>query len=262
MKPQRLLCVLLTVTCLHATASEPTPTVSLTVPAANTLPAGPLGASIASGRDALQNTGQRLPVFVGSGLSCKNCHLGNGTEVGTEANSAPFVGVMARYPQYSARHGAVITLEQRINDCFQRSLNGRPLPLDHPALVDMVAYMTWLSQGVPVGANVAGQGIPPLQLNQPADTARGEAVYQAKCQACHGADGGGTQGADGGYLFPPLWGPQSFNSGAGMTRHATAAGFIKHKMPRGAGDTLTDDEAWDVAAFILSKPRPTFTGQE
>ena len=241
-----------------AAHAEAPPSVALTVSTAATLPDGALGESIVRGRRYLADTPAQLPEFVGNGLACRHCHPGRNGEVGTEANAAPFVGVVGRFPQYSARHGGLITLEQRIDDCFERSLNGRALPLDHPALIDMLAYMRWLSQGVPVGAVVQGHGIPALTLEREPDVAHGEAIYQAKCLACHGADGSGTLDGDGRYLFPPLWGPQSFNNGAGMNRQTTAAGFIKHKMPFGADDSLSDEEAWDVAGFVLAQPRPLF----
>ncbi|WP_190275546.1 c-type cytochrome [Allochromatium vinosum] len=109
-----------------------------------------------------------------------------------------------------------------------------------------------------MGTVVQGHGIPALPLEREPDVAHGETLYQAKCLACHGADGSGTLDSDGRYMFPPLWGPQSFNSGAGMSRQSTVAGFIKHKMPFGADDSLSDDEAWDVAGFLLSHPRPLF----
>jgi thiosulfate dehydrogenase len=243
---------------LVAYAGEPAPTVVLTVPTAATLPSGALGESVARGRRYLSDTPVQLPAFVGNGLACQHCHPGRDGEVGTEANAAPFVGVVGRFPQYSARHAGLITLKQRIDDCFERSLNGRALPLDHPALIDILAYMSWLSQDVPVGAVVAGHGIPALTLERKPDVVHGEAIYQAKCLACHGTDGGGMLDADGRYLFPPLWGPRSFNAGAGMSRQTTAAGFIKHKMPFGADDSLSDAEAWDVAGFVLTHPRPFF----
>ena len=235
--------------------------VPLRVPAATTLPPGPLGESIARGRDYLAQTKERLPDFVGNGLACKNCHLGNGVEVGTEANAGPFVGVVAGFPQYRSRDGAVNTLEQRINSCFERSLNGQPLPLDHPAMIDMVAYMTWLSQGVPVGTQPEGHGMPQLRLPREPDLTQGLAVYQAKCLACHGSDGAGLANPAGGYVFPPLWGAHSFNIAAGMARHFTAAGFIKHNMPLGQGNSLSDDEAWDVAAYVITQDRPDFPGK-
>lgn len=241
--------------------NEAPPTVPLVIPSASSLPAGEMGESINRGRAYLAKTRDLLPGFVGNGLTCKNCHLGNGTEVGVIADAGPWIGVVAGFPQYRSRDGRVSILEQRINSCFERSMNGNSLSLDHPAMVDMVAYMTWLSQGVPVGSAVAGQGIPLLELEQPPDTARGAAIYQAKCVACHGVAGAGLVNPDGGYVFPPLWGSQSFNIAAGMARHFTASGFIKHNMPLDQGNSLSDEEAWDVAAYVITQERPDFPGK-
>lgn len=260
MKDKILMTALITAASLGQ-ASEVQPNVPLVIPSATSLPAGEMGASILRGRAYLTKTGELLPAFVGNGLTCKNCHLGNDTEVGVIADAGPWVGVVASFPQYRGRDGRVSILEQRINSCFERSLNGKPLPLDHPAMVDMVAYMTWLSQGVPVGAAVVGQGMSQLELARAPDTTRGAALYQAKCLACHGVAGAGLPGPDGGYVFPPLWGPQSFNIAAGMARHFTAAGFIKHNMPLGQGNSLSDDEAWDVAAYVITQERPDFPGK-
>ncbi|NCA88605.1 MAG: c-type cytochrome [Gammaproteobacteria bacterium] len=260
MKANYFLAVLLTVGGLCQAGDAPS-SLPLPVPAAASLPAGPLGESIVRGRAYLAQTKERLPDFVGNGLACKNCHLGNGIEVGTEPHAGPFVGVVAGFPQYRSRDGAVNTLEQRINSCFERSLNGKPLPLDHPAMIDMVAYMTWLSQGVPVGTQPGGHGMPQLKLPRSPDLAQGKAVYQARCLACHGIDGSGLANPAGGYVFPPLWGPQSFNIAAGMARHFTAAGFIKHNMPLGQGNSLSDDEVFDVAAYVIHQDRPDFPGK-
>lgn len=260
MKANYFLAVLLTVGGLCQAGDAPS-SLPLPVPAAASLPAGPLGESIVRGRAYLAQTKERLPDFVGNGLACKNCHLGNGIEVGTEPHAGPFVGVVAGFPQYRSRDGAVNTLEQRINSCFERSLNGKPLPLDHPAMIDMVAYMTWLSQGVPVGTQPEGHGMPQLKLPRSPDLAQGKAVYQARCLACHGIDGSGLANPAGGYVFPPLWGPQSFNIAAGMARHFTAAGFIKHNMPLGQGNSLSDDEVFDVAAYVIHQDRPDFPGK-
>lgn len=260
-RPGQILAIVLMAVPYLAQTGDAPHTVPLQIPSPDSLPSGEMGESIVRGRAYLAKTGERLPAFVGNGLTCKNCHLGNDTEVGVIANAAPFVGVVASFPQYRSRDGAVNLLEQRINSCFERSMNGKSLPLDHPAMVDMVAYMTWLSQGVPVGVVVAGHGMPQLELARAPDMAQGEAIYQAKCLACHGVAGAGLRGTDGGYVFPPLWGPQSFNIAAGMARHFTAAGFIKHKMPLGQGNSLGDDEAWDVAAYVISQERPDFAGK-
>ena len=92
----------------------------------------------------------------------------------------------------------------------------------------------------------------------------GERTFEKRCAACHGKDGAGLPASRElvhGYVFPPLWGSNSFNDGAGLHRVLTAAKFVKAKMPLGKAD-LTDDEAFDVAAFINSKPRPHMANLE
>lgn len=143
-------------------------------------------------------------------------------------------------------------------------MNGKPLPLDSREMKAFVAYIHFLSRGVPVGASLEGAGTkasPPP--NRRADPAAGEAIFKAKCAACHGENGQGLRagqpGDAQGYVFPPLWGPDSFNNGAGMNRMLTAVNFIRHNMPQGttyANPVLTDEQAYDVTAYILSKPRP------
>ncbi len=167
----------------------------------------------------------------------------------------PLVGIYARFPQYRSRAGATQIIGDRVNDCFKRSMNGTPLDPESRDMRDMVAYMAFLSLGYPVGAEVEGQGfprVPPL----PGDTTRGAALFASKCVACHGSDGQGTD------LAPPVWGPNSYNIGAGMARVRTAAGFIKELMPQTAPRTLTAQEAYDVATYINTRPRPDFKGKE
>lgn len=194
--------------------------------------------------------------IAGNHMACKNCHL----QAGKQANTMGFVGVAARFPTYRGRENREVTLEERINGCFERSLNGRPLPTDSPEMQAIVAYMQWLSQDVPKGAKVSGQGLPEIQLLQrAASPEKGKGVYQQKCALCHQPTGAGLrlnpqQPADG-YVYPPLWGPDSFNNGAGMGRVITAARYIKANMPFGSPN-LTDEEAFDVAAFINSMARP------
>jgi thiosulfate dehydrogenase len=151
--------------------------------------------------------------------------------------------------------------EDRINECMQRSMHGKPLPMDSPEMIAMASYLRSLgAQYAAMGAS-AKKAVEPPAFKTPArraDPAMGQVVYSTRCSACHGADGSGlpaTGDLRKGYLFPPLWGPDSFNDGAGMGRVLTAARFIKARMPLGKAD-LTDDEAFDVAAFINSKPRP------
>lgn len=208
-------------------------------------------ASVRRGRALLTHTRDSLPRHVGNALVCTNCHL----EAGTRQYGMPWVGVYARFPQYRSRAGATQLIEDRVNDCFKRSLNGVPLVPESRDMRDIVAYMAFLSSGYPVGAEVEGQGLPKLEPVA-TDTTRGRAIYLARCVRCHGADGEGTPTA------PPVWGDGSFNIGAGMARVRTAATFIKHWMPHDSAGVLTVQEAYDVAAFVDAQPRPDFEGKE
>src|SRR5688572_15061528 len=194
------------------------------------------------------NTRDSLPQHVRNKLRCVSCHMGDGLK----PNEMPYVGVYARFPQYRARSATVEIIEDRINDCFERSMNGRALPRDSRAMRDIVAYFAFLSHGVPVGSRVEGQGIPRIEPPLAGDSARGQQVFTTRCAICHGADGLGTNAA------PPLWGPDSYNIGAGMARVRTAAAFIKQAMPFDRPGTLTPQEAFDVARYINSHPRPDY----
>ncbi|MGH7718792.1 MAG: c-type cytochrome [Gemmatimonadaceae bacterium] len=207
--------------------------------------------AVRRGRALMQATRESLPAHVGNALRCVSCHMGEGLR----PDAMPWVGVYGQFPQYRSRSGKVIELEDRINDCFERSMNGRALARDGRDMVDIVAYMAFLSYGIPVGAEVAGQGIPRLDP-LPADTVRGAQVYAANCVTCHGASGEGTVAA------PPVWGPRSYNIGAGMARVRTAAAFIKQAMPFDRPGSLTPQQAFDVAAYINSRPRPDHRGKE
>ena len=210
-------------------------------------------AAVRRGRALVTNTRDSLPANVGSQLRCVSCHMGDGLV----ANKMPYVGVYARFPQYRTRSATVEIIEDRINDCFERSLNGKALARDSRAMRDIVAYLAFLSYGIPVGAQVEGQGLPRLDP-LPGDTARGRQVFETRCTICHGADGQGGKGAPGTLVGPPLWGPRSFNIGAGMARVRTAAAFIKVAMPYDNPGSLTAQQAFDVATYVTSRPRPDF----
>ena len=198
--------------------------------------------------------------FSGNNLACVSCHQASATK----KFAIPWVGAHATFPQYRGREDEVSTLQERVNGCRERSMAGKALPLDSREMKAFITYMHFLSKDVPVGSKVEGQGLPPFKApNRRADTVAGNTVYQEKCASCHGAEGAGVRaGAPGsatGYAFPPLWGKDSFNNGAGMSRLLFASSFIKTNMPLGAQHgqpQLTDDQAYDVAAFVLSKPRP------
>jgi len=207
-------------------------------------------AAVRRGRALVTNTRDSLPKNVGSKLRCVSCHMGEGLV----ANKMPYVGVYARFPQYRTRSATVEIIEDRINDCFERSLNGKALPRDSRPMRDLVAYFAFLSYGVPVGSQVEGQGLPRLDP-VPTDTVRGREVFTTRCAVCHGVDGQGTN------VAPPLWGPHSFNIGAGMARLRTAAAFIRVAMPFDNPGSLTPQQAYDVASYITSRPRPDFRGK-
>ena len=147
------------------------------------------------------------------------------------------------------------TLADRVNECFERSLNGRALPPDSSKLQAVVAYITWLSRGVPSGATLPWRGLQHIDSQRPLDSDNGKKVFASKCAFCHGSDGLGTMAA------PPVWGPQSYTIGSGMARVSVAAAFIKSNMPRSWGWSLSDDDAYDVAAYINAQSRPDFAGK-
>lgn len=193
--------------------------------------------------------------YINSRLACASCHLGAGSEPGTLSLAT----AVHRYPRTSPRSGGKETIEDRINGCMMRSMNGRALPLNSPEMLAMVAYLQSLADR-DAAAGASSRALhEPAAFRTPDRAARpdsGEPLFQKRCAACHGADGDGL-----GYVVPPLWGPNSFNDGAGLHRVIISARFIKAKMPLGRTD-LTDDEAYDVAAFVNSKGRPLIAGLE
>ena len=228
-------------------------------PAESTMPDGDYGKVIRLGEQVFMETGQYASRYVGNNLSCANCHL----DAGRKADSAPLWASFIHYPAFRSKTGQVDTLASRIQGCFQYSMNGKAPPADDPIITALQTYAFCLAKGAPVGTPVPGSGYPKLKKPaQPADYARGEKVYAQNCALCHGSDGLGQRAGDQ-QVFPPLWGPKSFNWGAGMHQLANAAGFIQANMPLGKGGTLSEQEAWDVAVFMNSHERPQdprFTG--
>lgn len=212
----------------------------------------PLRAEILRGRAILEATRESLPANVGNGLRCTSCHLDGGA-----AEVLGWKGVYARFPQYRSRNDGIQLIEDRINDCFERSMAGKKLPADTAPMRAIVAYFAWLSRDVPVTGGIAGGGklTAPFDALHP-DSARGAGIFQAQCARCHGTDGAGTP------LATPLWGDRSFTIGAGMARYRTAAAFVHANMPRDKPGTLSLQDALDVAAFVDSRPRKDFAGKE
>ncbi|MET0674981.1 MAG: c-type cytochrome [Bradyrhizobium sp.] len=243
-----------------------------TVPEVGALPNDAFGAQVRKGRDLITATYAHIgpevadPAkrFAGNNLACSNCHLA----AGTKKFGLPLFGLFELFPQYSARLGAEITIEDRVNSCMVRSMNGRELPNDGAEMQAIVAYIKFLSSGVAAGQVLPGLGAGAMpELKRAADPVRGKAIYASACLACHNTDGSGIRRSlpttDLGYMMPPLWGPDSFNDGAGMARLITAANFLHFNMPHGAdylNPQLSVEQAWDVAAFVISQPRPKKAG--
>ena len=197
--------------------------------------------------------------YSGNNLACANCHL----QKGAQAGSGSWVGVLERFPQFGGRGNKVGTIEDRINGCMERSMNGKMLPTYSDKMQAIVTYMDWLSEGLPENRKAEFKGYPKIKIPDVAvNLEKGEKVYKKECVICHGENGEGVINAVDGksYTYPPLWGADSFNDGAGMHRVITAAEFIKSNMPylQATWDNpkLTDEEAYNVAGYINSFSRP------
>lgn len=231
-------------------------------PDASSIPLGEEVELIQYGKELIVNTSEFLGpkgsvMKISNGMNCQNCHL----DAGTKPWGNNYAAVYATYPKFRERSGAVETISKRVNDCFERSLNGKKLDTLSKEMLAITAYIKWIGKGVARGVKPEGSGIVELPyLDRAADPKLGKLVYDQKCQSCHQANGEGILNADGkSYSFPPLWGKHSYNNGAGLFRLSRFAGYVKTNMPLGATHKqtlLTDEEAWDVAAFVNSQSRP------
>lgn len=215
------------------------------------------------GRELIVNTAKYLGpegsvLHISNGMNCQNCHL----EAGTKPWGNNYGAVYTTYPKFRDRSGGIETIYKRVNDCFERSLNGKALDTNSREMQAIYAYIKWLGEDLPKGQKPKGSGIQELPyLERAASPERGQTVYVQKCQSCHGANGEGVKNMDGNmYQYPPLWGQHSYNSGAGLFRLSRFAGYVKNNMPQGVdhlNPQLSNEEAWDVAAFVNSQPRPS-----
>lgn len=216
------------------------------------LPKNAFGDMVRKGHAIFVDTQGQVPELVGNGLNCVNCHM----DQGRLANSAPLWGAYTMYPAYRKKNDKVNTYAERIQGCFEFSMNGTPPAADSPEMTALIAFSYWLATGAPTGVDLPGRGYP--KVPQPEGgygIERGKQAYADQCAVCHGGDGLGQKAGET-YVFPPLWGKDSYNWGAGMHRINTAASFLKANMPLGKGGALSDQEAWDLAAFINSHERP------
>lgn len=243
----------LTVSGLFAVADDAAPS-----SAPQELPPGDLGKVVALGKEIVEKTGDHplSKPFVRNALTCSSCHL----DAGANPEAATFLGVATAYPAWSPREKRVITLEDRVLNCFMRSLNGVRPPNGSEVSVAVTSYITWLSSGERIAMNpkapLGPKHVPKLESDvKLADSGRGEMLYGDYCASCHGDGGLGTD--DG----PPVWGEMSYNDGAGLSRVDKLAAWLKIAMPLN-DPFLTEQEALDIAAYVNSHPRPKFILKE
>lgn len=216
-------------------------------PDQNTIPPGSHGDSIRKGALIFYRTPQFASQYADAKVSCGSCHA----EGGIQPYAVPMVGLSALFPMYNKRAGRIISLQDRIEECMVRSENGRPLPYDAPEMRAIVDYIGWLSQPQPARLPYVGRGLAALPDLKP-DATRGAVIYSQQCAGCHGVNGEGLA------RFPPLWGPNSFNDGAGISEIEKMAPFVQQNMPQNRKGILSAQDAFDVSAYIHAKPRPAF----
>jgi thiosulfate dehydrogenase len=207
------------------------------------------------GYNLMTHTGKYAARYVGNKLDCDDCHFKGGLTSGGKNGGLSIVGIGATYPQYRKRENYSVDLITRTNDCFRRSLNGRPLPPAGKEMTALVTYYQWISKGLPIYAEIPWLGLKHIESSHKPDGKHGKQLFEQKCSPCHGRNGQGIK-----EIAPPLWGKYSFNDGAGIKRPETFASFIHLNMPKGNSD-LTDTQALDIAAFITAQPRPHFAGR-
>ncbi len=229
-----------------------------TPPDTSTIPHDKFGEMVRYGRDLVVNTAKYIgpngivSKNLGNKMNCTNCHL----DAGTRPFGFNFFSSHARYPQYRGRENQVLTMGQRINNCIERPHNGTPLPLDSKEIVAMCCYIRWVGTNVPVGQHVKGDESLEIEyLDRAANPTKGAAIFAENCASCHGASGQGQWNADSStYVYPPLWGPHSYQVGSSPHRVIKLARFIKANMPNLKATwkkpVLTDEQCIDVAAFV------------
>jgi thiosulfate dehydrogenase len=227
-----------------------------------TIPQGKEGELISYGREMVLKTSS----FIGplgsvskaaNGMNCQNCHL----EGGTKPFGNNFGSVASLYPKFRPRSGSLESIEKRVNDCFERSLNGSAIDSLSKEMRGIVAYINWVGKEVPKGQKAVGSGLANLPwMERAANPVAGKKLYLQKCLICHGQEGEGQKlSPASNYIYPPLWGANSFTTGAGLFRISNFARYIYANMPNGSAfenPALTKEQAWDIAAYVLSMPRP------
>jgi thiosulfate dehydrogenase len=229
------------------TTTEPTAPERSYDPA--TIPSGPLGDTIRLGLQVFSDTPKYAAAYVGNKTSCGHCHI----DSGTKPYAMSLIGVTGMFPEYRQREKEVVTFEERIEQCFQRSEFGHRVPNNSPEMTGLVAYAQWLSKDQIVGKTPPGRGVVKLPSDITGDLDRGSVLYAKQCALCHGADGAGQLPT-----IPALWGAGAYSDGAGMNNVDRMAAFVQHNMPQTNPGSLSPQQAFDVATYVHSKPHPHF----
>jgi thiosulfate dehydrogenase len=231
-------------------------------PDVSTIPQSPEGDQIRYGMELIAKTSSYIGPLgsvskKANGMNCQNCHL----KAGTKPFGNNYGSVASLYPKFRARSGGLESVEKRVNDCLQRSLNGDVIDSLSKEMRAIVAYINWVGKDVPKGEKASGSGLAMMKwMDRAANPVAGKKLYLQKCQVCHGNTGEGQKlTPTSNYLYPPLWGEHSFTTGAGLYRISNFARYIYANMPDGSSHqnpALKEDQAWDIAAYVLSLPRP------
>lgn len=241
------------VMAVHAVAASPA---NWSPPAPESYPPGPLGEAVRYGHELVVHTDRHRSRFKTNGLTCQSCHL----DAGRKAGAIPLWGAWGVYPRFREASGHVDRMTERLEACFRFSMNGVPPPPQSPEMIALESYVFWLAKGLPIGEDPPGRRFRELPNPQRLpDRLRGKAIYQTSCARCHGQDGQGLRNEQG-YVFPPLWGKESYNFGASMHQLNVAAAFVFANMNQDRGNHLDEQDAWDVVAFVNGHQRPQDPG--
>jgi len=207
------------------------------------------------GYNIMTDTRKYAVGYVGNKLDCDDCHFKGGITDGGRNGGLSLVGVATKYPEYRKQANGISDLISRTNSCFEKSMNGKPLPLDSKEMIALVTYYQWISKGLPIYEDIPWLGIKLIKIVHTPEPGNGNQIFMQRCAVCHGNDGQGTM------EVPPLWGSGSFNDGAGMNKPENLTAFAMQNMPRTNPD-LTAEQSLDVAAFVSAQPRPHFASKK
>lgn len=218
----------------------------------------PFGEAVLYGRQLMMNTALYIGPkgtngqYLGNNMSCTNCHQ----EGGLKPGSFSLVKSQDEYPQYRAREAKILSLSDRVNNCINRPMNGKSLPYDSKEMIALLCYLKWINDKWGKDERFNRDSHNSLVLtSKAANPDTGALLYKENCSRCHGNTGEGVlNNNQDGYVYPPLWGNQSYQAGSSMYRVIKMAGWLKGNMPydKATPDKpfLSDQQALDIAAFI------------